>query len=197
MLALITGDAFAADEERARELFEQGVRATARGQWEEGLAAFEKSAALVPRASTEFNIGSALMKLGRTEEAVSHLQRFLEMSDPNADAAPRKKAIEMLAEIDRARRKQPPPDSVDDLGDTTTSTPAEVAEVLPPPPPLIPPPAVTAPIEEEEAGFWTHPAFIATIAAAVVGAAIGVGFAVGSGEGDPLAGNRGVVLTAD
>jgi tetratricopeptide (TPR) repeat protein len=174
----------AGPEERARELFEAGVEAARQERWEAALDAFERSKALLPRPSTEFNIGSTLLKLGRAGDAIRSLSAYLEMSDPSADRALRVEATRLLREAEALAKPEalePPP---------------------PPPPPPDPPPASIVPppppppIEVESDSFVTHPLFIASIAVVVAGAAVGIGFAVGSGERDPDPGSAGVVLKA-
>ena len=187
MLIALSEDAIAGDEDTARQLFEQGVRASQHGRWEEALSAFERSLKLWPRSSTEFNIGTTLLKLGRGPEAVPHFERYLEISDPKSDFQLRVEAMRILDQLRAKSESMTPPD---DFSSTSTQAvgqpvaPKISEEIAPPPPP-----------PTDEGSIWTSPAFIiAAVSVAVVAGAIGIGFAVGSTEGDPIAGTRGVVL---
>src|SRR3990167_6688793 len=68
---------------RARRLFEEGVELTKQQRWEDALARFVESRALVERPSTVFNIGATLLKMGRRHDAIESFQAYLGISDPS------------------------------------------------------------------------------------------------------------------
>jgi len=75
-------DAIAA--QRARGLFQHGVALAKSERWAEALAAFRRSAELVPRASTSYNIANALYRLDRPVDALAELDRYEEMPEVRA-----------------------------------------------------------------------------------------------------------------
>src|SRR5512147_3037867 len=66
-----------AAEEQARQLFDEGKDAMAVGRFSEAKDRFERSLALVPRASPAFNLAVALRGMGRPKEASDVLTRLL------------------------------------------------------------------------------------------------------------------------
>lgn len=82
--------------DKARELFEQGVSYASQERWGEALEYFRRSRALVQRPSTLFNIGVALLRLGRPTEALRALDDYLRTADPQGDAERRAEARRML-----------------------------------------------------------------------------------------------------
>lgn len=74
-------------EEQARRLFEEGVALSRSGRWSEALSAFRRSAELMPRGSTSYNIANALYRLGRPADALSELDRHAAMPEVQADNA--------------------------------------------------------------------------------------------------------------
>ena len=62
--------------ERARRLFDDGLTLAKYGRWSEALSAFRRSAELVPRASTSYNIAHALYRLDRPADALEELDRY-------------------------------------------------------------------------------------------------------------------------
>jgi tetratricopeptide (TPR) repeat protein len=76
-----------ADQQRARERFEQGVRYADALQWAEAADAFEESYRLFPRPATLRNLGLAHRALGRYTHAIQELQQFLEEGNPESDVA--------------------------------------------------------------------------------------------------------------
>jgi tetratricopeptide (TPR) repeat protein len=70
--------------QRARRLFEHGVALAQSERWAEALAAFRRSAELVPRASTSYNIANALYRLDRPVDALAELDRYEEMPEVRA-----------------------------------------------------------------------------------------------------------------
>jgi len=84
------------DSSRARALFTRGVELADDERWGEAVEYFRRSRALVERPSTVFNLGNALLRLGRYNEAVRAFQDFLAM--PNAqDAGQRAQAEQAMA----------------------------------------------------------------------------------------------------
>lgn len=106
------------DEARAleaRTLFEEGVRASREERWAEALDFFRRSRALVPRPSTLFNVAIALDRLGRVRASIAAIDEYLEISDPEADAADRREAmrlrVEAEARLARLVLRVDPPDA--------------------------------------------------------------------------------------
>lgn len=118
----------------ARMLFEDGVRASRDERWAEALDAFRRSRALVPRASTLFNIAIALDRLGRVRESITTIDEYLTISDVTADAIDRAGAtrlrIEGRARLGRLIVRVTPPDSSLEL-DGAQLAPGAVQEVDP------------------------------------------------------------------
>src|SRR5687768_8855562 len=67
----------AASDQRARELFQKGDTAYAEGRYEEALAAFQEAYDLSGRAQLLFNVSNALERLGRYQDAVDALEKYL------------------------------------------------------------------------------------------------------------------------
>lgn len=84
-----------ADITEARSLFRTGVEMSAAQRWAEALDAFRRSQAIVPRASTLFNIAIALHRLGRVQETIETVDAYLEASDPQTDLADREEAARL------------------------------------------------------------------------------------------------------
>lgn len=70
-------DAASEDDERARELFEQGAAAYASGHYEAALGFFEESYALSNRATLLFNIGTSADRLRQNEKALENYEAYL------------------------------------------------------------------------------------------------------------------------
>ena len=89
----------------AQALFRHAVELGDQDRWAEALELFRRSLALVPRPSTEFNVGFALFRLGRFREAIVIFDRYLEASqgetsELRAEAVTRRgQAIANLAEL--------------------------------------------------------------------------------------------------
>jgi len=77
----------AGDTQRARSLFERGLALAESQRWAEALSAFRRSAELVPRASTSFNIANALYRLDRPADALLELDRHSAMPEVQGDYA--------------------------------------------------------------------------------------------------------------
>lgn len=72
----------AADDARARELYQEGDAAYAEGRYEDALAAFEEAHRLSGRPRLLFNIGNALERLGKLGEAADALEKYLPSAKP-------------------------------------------------------------------------------------------------------------------
>lgn len=70
----------------ARRLFKKGLAFAEWERWEESLAAFRRSAELVPRPSTSYNIANALYRLDRPAEGLVELDRLRVMAETQRDA---------------------------------------------------------------------------------------------------------------
>lgn len=77
----------AAETREARTLFEQGRALSTEERWIDALDAFQRSRALLERASTVFNLAAVLVRLGRTREALVALDDFDRLADPARDRA--------------------------------------------------------------------------------------------------------------
>jgi hypothetical protein len=77
----------AQDREAARRLFERGLSLAQSQRWAPALSAFRRSAELVPRASTSYNIANALYRLDRPAEGLVELDRYAAL--PEVQASPR------------------------------------------------------------------------------------------------------------
>jgi len=84
-LSVAAEDASAQAE--ARAFFEEGLALAAADRWAEALSAFRRSATLVSRASTSYNIANALYRLDRPVEALSELDEHDRMPEVRADPA--------------------------------------------------------------------------------------------------------------
>jgi hypothetical protein len=99
----LASSAAAQDEEQtalARSLFEEGVHASDRGEWESATDHFRRSLALRGSPVVSFNLAMALTHVGRFVEATEHFRRTL--SDPRAPE-PLQSAAQ--AQIDRLRER--------------------------------------------------------------------------------------------
>ena len=89
----------------ARRLFGEGVDQVKKFQWAEGLAAFEKSHALVSSANTSLNIGVCERALGRYVRARQSLRRALDENEKGGGVALSGSSVAdangYLAEIER------------------------------------------------------------------------------------------------
>jgi hypothetical protein len=99
MLGLLAMTPFAARaQEDARALFQRGVALGDEGRWADALESFERSYELAPRASTQFNIASTLMRLGRAVRAREVIRTYLQRPDVRRDDGRSRPARE-LAEL--------------------------------------------------------------------------------------------------
>jgi tetratricopeptide (TPR) repeat protein len=66
---------------KAKQHFERGVELAESNRWAQALSAFRRSATLVPRASTSYNIANALYRLDRPIDGLKELDRYEKFSD--------------------------------------------------------------------------------------------------------------------
>jgi tetratricopeptide (TPR) repeat protein len=89
----------------AQALFRHAVELGDQDRWAEALELFRRSLALVPRPSTEFNVGFALFRLGHFREAIAIFDSYLaategETSELRTEAVTRRgQAIANLAAL--------------------------------------------------------------------------------------------------
>jgi hypothetical protein len=90
VLALPSGVSAQGDASEARRLFEQGVTAADHERWEEAIDLFRRSAQIVERPGTSYNLAVALDHLGRAREARAALEDYFRLAGDhdsrNADA---------------------------------------------------------------------------------------------------------------
>jgi hypothetical protein len=72
--------------QRARELFQQGLERADQERWSEAVELFREARGLVERPSIVFNLGVALVRLGRAVEARQVFERFIEIADARREA---------------------------------------------------------------------------------------------------------------
>ena len=70
----------------ARVAFERGVEALEDSRFAEALSAFEESYRRNPVPAVQFNLAFALRGLGRNQDAIAALERFLQTPGPNPEA---------------------------------------------------------------------------------------------------------------
>jgi tetratricopeptide (TPR) repeat protein len=83
--------------ERAQTLFSEGLALSGARRWVDAREAFRRSIALVPRASTYFNLGIACLELQLGREALDALDAFDKLADAQAHARFRATASELRA----------------------------------------------------------------------------------------------------
>lgn len=88
----------AAELDDARRYFEQGVALSDQQRWGEAIEFFRRSALLVERPSTLFNLSAAFMRVGQPVEALSACERYLVISDPHSDADQRVEVQRVMSE---------------------------------------------------------------------------------------------------
>lgn len=80
-LALLSAGRVEAQSAEARAHFDAGREHARAERWTEALEEFRASDALLSRAVTQFNVASALMRLGRAREALAECDRIAERDD--------------------------------------------------------------------------------------------------------------------
>jgi len=81
----------------ARSHFDQGVGLARRQAYAEALSEFERAYQISPHFSVQYNIGQALIALGRATEAVAALTRYLEEGGANIEASRRQEVETAIA----------------------------------------------------------------------------------------------------
>jgi hypothetical protein len=99
LLRASAASAQASEDAPAKQYFEAGLEQLRAQQWSAAEAQFRSSLALVPRASTEYDLAFVLFKQGKLRESAEHLRRLLDPQQYADDAryAPAAKAL--LAEV--------------------------------------------------------------------------------------------------
>ncbi len=136
-------------DDEAREVFERGRAAYARGEYEGALAAFQEAYELSERPELLYNIGQTADRLRRDREALEAFDGYL-AALPDA---PNRAEVDARARVLREQIAR----------DDALRVEAERARQPREDPPIV-----------EAWWFWT------LIGVAVVGAGVGIGFAVGS-----------------
>ncbi len=101
--ALATAQTTAQSRE-ARTLFEQGRALSTQEHWVDALDAFQRSRALVDRATTVFNIAAVLVRLGRSHDALAALDELAGMLEAPRDHALAEQAAALRAEAEASLR---------------------------------------------------------------------------------------------
>ena len=139
-------------DEEARAVFQRGREAYARGEYEPALAAFRQAYELSGRAELQFNIGQAADRLRHDREARDAFEAYLAALP---DAANR---VEVEARLRVLREEIARDEALRAQAASSAPTPEREPSVA------------------EQWWFWT------IVGVAVVGAGVGIGFAVGSRE---------------
>ena len=79
----------------ARRLFNRGLMLARADRWADALLAFRRSAELVPRASTSYNIANALYRLDKPVEALAELDRYDAMPTVKNDRTAQKRGADL------------------------------------------------------------------------------------------------------
>jgi hypothetical protein len=87
----------------ARGLFERGLAAADAERWAEAVELFRRAREIVERPSIVFNLGQALVRLGRSSEARAALDRFVAIADARVDQADIAVAQRLLSELAAAQ----------------------------------------------------------------------------------------------
>jgi hypothetical protein len=87
----------------ARGLFERGLAAADAERWAEAVELFRRAREIVERPSIVFNLGQALVRLGRSSEARAALDRFVAIADARTDQADIAVAQRLLSELSAAQ----------------------------------------------------------------------------------------------
>lgn len=95
-------DESAGNETEAKRLFDEGLALAKSQRWGEALASFRASAALVPRASTSYNIANALYRLNRPVDGLAELDRYDEFSEVRYNYAAQQRGESLRDLLDKA-----------------------------------------------------------------------------------------------
>jgi tetratricopeptide (TPR) repeat protein len=183
-----------ADDEEARDLFQIGKDAFDEGRFERALKYFKEAYDLSHRAALLSNIGTALDRLRRDQEALDAYRKYLEQ----VPSAPNRRLVEeriRIIESAIARSQPAPPEAESFATPPRAAAPAPKAQE-----PLVPSPAETARAAPSltAAGDAQHPKdgdsapitarwwFWTGIGAVVVAAVVvAVAVSAGGGEAEP------------
>lgn len=96
----------AANDQRARELFQKGDVAYAEGRYEEALGAFQEAYDLSGRAQLLFNVSNALERLGRYQEAVDALEKYLSSGKAKDRDVVQKRLANLKKRVEEQKKEQ-------------------------------------------------------------------------------------------
>jgi tetratricopeptide (TPR) repeat protein len=96
----------AAADQRARELFQKGDVAYAEGRYEEALGAFSEAYELSGRAQLLFNVSNALERLGRYQEAVDALEKYLASGKAKDRDVVQKRLANLKKRVEEQKKEQ-------------------------------------------------------------------------------------------
>jgi tetratricopeptide (TPR) repeat protein len=96
----------AANDQRARELFQKGDTAYAEGRYEEALGAFSEAYELSGRAQLLFNVSNALERLGRYQEAVDALEKYLSSGKAKDRDVVQKRLANLKKRVEEQKKEQ-------------------------------------------------------------------------------------------
>jgi hypothetical protein len=88
--------------ELARRLFNEGVALAEAERWAQALTAFRRSADLVARPSTLYNIANALYRLDRPVEGLQELDRYQAMPEVLSNLRDRERGVDLRNLLERA-----------------------------------------------------------------------------------------------
>ena len=89
-------------QHEARDLFRNGVTLANADRWADALWAFRRSAELVPRPSTSYNVANALYRLDRPVEGLAELDRYESMSEVLSNPAARERGEKLRSLLETA-----------------------------------------------------------------------------------------------
>lgn len=96
----------AATDQRARELFQKGDVAYSEGRYEEALASFQEAYDLSGRSQLLFNISNALERLGRYQEAVDALEKYLASGKAKDRDVVQKRLANLKKRVEEQKKEQ-------------------------------------------------------------------------------------------
>ena len=96
----------AATDQRARELFQKGDVAYSEGRYEEALASFQEAYDLSGRSQLLFNISNALERLGRYQEAVDALDKYLASGKAKDRDVVQKRLANLKKRVEEQKKEQ-------------------------------------------------------------------------------------------
>lgn len=146
--------------QRARELFDEGVRLADEGRFESARAVFRSAYELQPHPSVLYNIAQCEVRLGDTQSAVATLERFLETGAGEIREEQRQAVQRQLDELRAtlpatAHSSGSPPAPAGELAPEQPGPAPAAAELVPTAPP--PPDSTTAPARTEPSAVPSAP----------------------------------------